>query len=566
MLNKLEIKNVALIDSVTIEFNDKLNVLSGETGSGKSVILESLNFVLGAKADKSLIRTGEDYCLVCAEFDVSNNSDVCSVYESLDFDYDQTLIITRKFTIEGKNTIKINGNTANVSMLRKFSECLVDVHGQSDHFSLLSKTNQLKLIDSFGAEEIQNIKDELKVLYNSYKQILATLEDLGGDENKRNIELDLLSYQINEILKADIQDGEKEKLLDLKQKLIYQEKISNSLNLVKSSMSEDGGVSDILSTCLKSVSSISHVSSEYDELCNRINALYAECDDIISTTNNLLENSEFEELDADYIENRLRVIKQIERKYGENYNEIQDYLSKITEQKQKLENYAEIFEKEQANKLIYQEKLYKKYLELSKIRIKICKDFENRVLGELQQLGMKNASFSIKTNEIPEIQDVKFNTANGLDDIEFLFSANKGEPVKNMSQIISGGEMSRFMLAIKAQSAKHNQVSTYIFDEIDAGISGLVAHTVAKKLYAISKDKQVIAISHLPQISIFADNNLLISKYESEEKTKTEVKKLSEDEKILEIMRLIGGNSDSLSAKEHAKELILEAQKIKKIL
>lgn len=566
MLNRLEIKNIALIDSATIEFGENLNVLSGETGSGKSVILESLNFVLGAKADKSLIRSGQDYCYALVEFDVSKNQDVKDMYSVLDFEYDDTLIISRKYSIEGKNTIKINGETANVTILRKFSQLLIDVHGQSDHYSLLSSSNQLKLIDSFGDDNFQKVKSNLKTLYDEYKTVNKNLESLGGDEHRRNIQIDLLNYQINEINKAEIYDGEKEKLLSIKQKLQYQEKISNSLNLVKSSFSEDGGVEDILSSCVKSTGAISHLSTEYENLNERLNDLYAECEDLSLLVKSLLSNNDFEEIDADYIENRLSVIKQIEKKYGSTFNEIQEFLQNAKDEKEKLENFAELFDKEQKHKLELEQQLYENYLALSSLRNNICNEFTIKVMVELKELGMKNAEFKIYSKPIPSIEEVKFNSANGVDELEFLFNANKGEPVKNLSFVISGGEMSRFMLAIKAQSAKHSQTSTFIFDEIDAGISGTVANTVAKKLYTISKNKQVIAISHLPQISVMADTNLLISKIEGEEKTTTSVKKLDENDKVIEIMRLIAGNTSSESAKKHAEELITDAKKLKNSL
>ena len=565
MLNRLEIKNIALIDNAVIEFSNGFNVLSGETGAGKSVILESLNFVLGAKADKTLIRSGEEYSYVCAEFDVSTNTAISTIFEDFDLDKDDTLIISRKFTIDGKNTIKINGMSANVTMLKKFTSGLVDVHGQSDHFNLLSETNQLKLIDSFGDEEFVSLKNDVQTLYSEYKDVLNKIEVGGGDESARAIRLDVINYQINEIVSADIKEGEEEELISLKQKLLYQEKISNALNSLIMALTDDGGACDAISGANRSLSQITKISDEYSELYDRISNVYAECDDISSTAKSLLESFDFEELDENYIEKRLEKIKQLKKKYGASYLEIQEFLAQIEKEQETLVNFNAEYEKLCEKRKEIEQKLYNLYVLLSDKRKNIAKDFAKKVVLELQELGMSKAKFEINFSELSSIENCKFDSGNGIDKIEFMFSANLGEPVKNLSAVISGGEMSRFMLAIKAQSAKYNETSTYIFDEIDAGISGIVAETVAQKLYKISKNKQVIAITHLPQISVFGDNNLLITKQENSTNTITTVKSLNNEEKINEIIRLVGG-AETNSAKSHAIALIERAEEIKKLL
>ena len=565
MLIRLEIKNIALIDNAVIEFNNGFNVLSGETGAGKSVILESLNFVLGAKADKTLIRSGKDYSYVCAEFDVSANNAINTIFDDFDLDKDDTLIISRKFTLDGKNTIKINGISANVSMLRKFTSGLVDVHGQSDHFNLLSETNQLKLIDSFGDEDFNTLKNNLTALYSEYKDTLRKIEVGGGDESARAIRLDVINYQINEIVSADIKEGEEEELISLKQKLSNQEKISSALNSLILALTDDGGACDAISGANRSLSQITKVSDEYSELYDRISNVYAECDDISRTAKSMLDSFDFEELDVDFIEKRLDKIKQLKKKYGASYLEIQEFLAKIETEKETLVNFNAIYDKLCKKKKDLELELYNLYVQLSKNRKEIANDFSNKVVCELKELGMNKAKFEIRFNDILDIENCKFDSANGIDRLEFMFSANLGEPIKNLSAVISGGEMSRFMLAIKAQSAKYNDTSTYIFDEIDAGISGKVAETVAQKLYKISKNKQVIAITHLPQISIFGDNNLLITKQENATNTVTTVKSLTREEKIEEIIRLVGG-AETNSAKSHATALIERAEQIKKTI
>ena len=566
MLTKLSIKNIALIDSAEIQFKEGLNVLSGETGAGKSVIIDSLNFVLGAKADKSLIRSGQSECVVKAQFNIEKSAEFIDVFNELDIEYDDTIIITRKFDIDGKGSVKINGESVSISMLKKLSSILLDVHGQSEHFYLLKQANQIKLIDRFGGEKLDEIKQKIAKNFADYKNILSSLNQLGGDQSQRLVRLDILNYQINEIENCDLKEDEEDKLIDIKNKLNFQEKIINALNYLKESIKDEMGVSDILTNSIKSINPICDISKEYSELLDRLNSVYSEIDDIGDTASDLLNNLDFCEYNIDQIESRLDLIKSIKKKYGQSYLEIQEFLSKAKIERDNLENFNERAEKLLKDKYNLQTILYNDYLILSNIRKDVSKVFAKNVLSELRELGMQNASFNIEFNDLIAFDDCKFDSANGIDNLEFKFSANLGEPLKSLSTVISGGEMSRFMLAIKAQTAKYNNINTFIFDEIDSGISGVVAKVVGEKFAKIAKDVQIIAISHLPQISVMADNNLLIKKSEIDNKTVTTVTSLSYDEKIIEIVRLIGGDMNSDSAKIHAQNMILTANEYKKQL
>ncbi len=564
MLNKLTIKNIALINSVEIDFTSGLNVLSGETGAGKSVIIESLNFVLGAKADKSLIRSGEEECFVKAEFSLDKNQNLKSLFEEADIEEEDTLIITRKFSLDGKSTVKVNGNTVTIAMLKKFTSCLVDVHGQSEHFHLLKIANQLNLIDKFGGEEIDKIKRQLIDIYADYKKVKTEYNSLGGDEAQRQIRLDVITYQINEIESCDLKEGEEENLATIKEKLKHQEKILSALSSIKSALNDDGGVCDILSNTTRVVSSVSSLSNEYAQLSERIDAVYSEIADIADTATDLLDEFDYAEYDIDQIEDRISLIKNIKKKYGSDYNEIQAFLSDIKEEQNRLENFNDFAKSLEDKKQGLEKELFTLYNQLGDERRKYAKKFSMNVLGELVELGMSKAKFDIIFDEKPDINDCAFDSANGFDKLEFFFSANLGEPLKPLSAVISGGEMSRFMLSIKAQTAKYNDISTFIFDEIDAGISGVIAKVVGEKFAKIAKDVQIIAITHLPQISAMADNNLLIEKTENQTSTITTVKTLSKEEKVNEIIRLIGGDKQSVNALTHAKELIECADNYKK--
>ncbi len=566
MLNKLTIKNIALIDFAEIEFSLGLNVLSGETGAGKSVIIESLNFVLGAKADKAMIRSGETECSVVAEFNVENNLSVYELLDELDFGREDVLIISRKFNVDGKSSIKINGNTSTVGMLKKFTEILVDVHGQSEHFSLLSTQNQLKLIDKFAGTALLAVKDSAKELYEQLKSVNKQLDEFGGDESSRLLRLDVLNYQINEIEQAELLEDEEQKLLELKQKLANFEKISNALTAVKQAISSEGGIDDILSNASRSAFGIINIAPEYQELYNRLESALTDISDISSTADSLISSLDIGDINPDYIENRLELYKKLKKKYGGDYIEIMSFLEQLRAEKEKLENFSELFAELSCKKNDISKKLYSCYEQMSEIRRDAGKEFSNNVTNELKTLGMNSATFSINFENLPDFNDVSFTTYNGIDKIEFRFSANSGEPEKPMSAIISGGEMSRFMLAIKVQTAKYNDISTFIFDEIDAGISGRTASVVAEKFAVISKDVQLISITHLSQISAMADNNLLIVKYEEDGRTHTRVDKLDENGKILEISRLIGGIEGSNSATIHAKNIINNATEFKNSL
>ena len=425
--------------------------------------------------------------------------------------------------------------------------------------------NQLNLLDKYCGEKVLSLKNEINKDYIEYSSVRKSLDEILASENHREIRIDVLKYQINEIQKADIKEDEEETLLNLKEKLKNQEKIVNSLSLVKQSFTAEGGIFDITSNAIRSLSTISSIDEKYSTLSERLNSCYAELEDLSDQCQNLLEDFSDNEYSLDEIQERLNLIKSLKKKYGNDYSEIQEFLSKAIVELEQLENSKEVATNLVEQKEILSSKLYKNYLILNKERKNGAKQLSDKIVEELTELGMGKAKFTVDFAPLPQIEDCKF-APNGIDEIQFLFSANFGEPLKPLKEIISGGEMSRFMLAIKAQSAKYNDVSTYIFDEIDAGISGNVAKIVSHKFAKIAKDVQIISVTHLPQISSMADNNLLISKTESDNKTVTSVKNLSYEQKVDEVTRLVGGTTDNENARNLAKELIKDADNYKKAL
>lgn len=563
MLSRLTIKNVALIEQADVTFGEGLNVLSGETGAGKSVILDSVNFVLGAKADRTMIRHGESECLVKAEFLVPEDSKAVRALQEMDIDTDGEIIISRKFSDTGKNAIKINGNTVTVSMLRSVTDSLVDVHGQSEHFFLLKESNQLKTLDTVVGTGLIPLKTELLTELKRRREIHEQIALLGGDEKERGRRLDVLKFQIEEIEAVALQDGEEEELLIKRNKIMNLEKIISSIQEAISAMSDEGGVLDGLRYATRALNGISRLDGEYEALSEKIEGIAIEADDALSTLTDMADSLYFDENEAEQTESRLDTIRALKRKYGGNKKEIDEYLEKIRGEYELLSDcegqYAILtHELEKTNKNIYS--LCRR---ISDLRKKEGEAFCKRVTEELKTLNIASAQFAIDFKEYSE-EDVDRANASGLDEITFLFSANAGEPMKPLGKIISGGEMSRFMLAIKTQLSEVNEISTYIFDEIDAGISGKTAKVVGEKLAKIAKTTQIIAVSHLAQIAVMSDDEFLIEKSEANGKTLTRVHRLSETEKTQEIVRLLGGGDLDEFAEKHAIELMKQAKEYKK--
>ncbi|MBE5752666.1 MAG: DNA repair protein RecN [Clostridiales bacterium] len=563
MLAKLSIKNVALIDLAEISFSEGLNVLSGETGAGKSVILDSVNFVLGAKAERTMIRYGETECMVKAEFIVEENSKAVQVLRELDIDSDGEIIISRKFTDAGKSSIKINGNTVTVSMLRSVTDHLVDVHGQSEHFYLLKESNQLRTLDEVIGEELKEYKHKLCEKLNSLKEINEQISLLGGNEQERNRRIELLKYQIDEITLADLKEGEEDELLLKRAKINNLEKIISALRETANLFSSDRGVLDGIRTARRSISSISTLDTEYSNLLDRIESLSMDADDIAQSLFDACDCLYFDENEMQEVENRLDLIHTLKRKYGANEREIFKYLETISNEYELLSDCEGKYEQLTSKKDKTEKNIYSICLEITKIRKLRGAEFCERVTNELKTLNINSAKFEIEFNDY-SLSDVSKANTNGLDDIRFLFSANAGEPLKPLGKIISGGEMSRFMLAIKTQFSALNEISSYIFDEIDAGISGKTAKVVGEKFAQIAKNTQIIAVSHLAQIAVMSDKEFLIEKYEATEKTHTKVLELNHQEKLKEIVRLLGGSEKDDFAVKHAEELIRQADEYKR--
>ena len=567
MLLQLVIRNIALIDEVNIELGDGLNILTGETGAGKSIIIDSINAVLGARVSREIIRTGSEKALVEAVFQIDGERfrDVLDEI-GMDPEEDGTMILSREITQSGRNTCRINGKMVAVSLLKAIGERLIDLHGQHDNQSLLKTEKHIELLDSFGGEPVQILKREYAAFLEQYRETKARLKTMSGDPGERERKIDLLQFQINEIKKAKLKAGEEEELNRQKLLLVNAEKIAGSLSLVYNLLysGEQGGrpTTDVMNEALAQLSTISRLEEGYEELYKRLQDILYQLDDLTEDVRKNNENVEYNPALLEEIEDRLDIIYKLKRKYG---SSIPNILQFCTETEKQLEEMVKTEESQlllKTKQTELEERLYEASCKLNAERVKAASLLEDKIGEQLDDLEMKKSRFKA---------DIQFDTPfegivgrkysqNGLDRVEFLISANAGEPLKPLSRIASGGEMSRIMLAIKTILAEVDKIPTMIFDEIDMGISGKAAQKVGEKLSYISLGHQAICVTHLAQIACRADNHYLIEKITEKETTKTIVSRLNDDNIVKEIARLIGGAVNSDTSLKFAEEMLNNAK------
>ncbi len=564
MLSYLKINNVALIDSLTIDFSEGFNVLTGETGAGKSIIVDSLNFVLGGKVNKNLIRAGQPFMRVEALFTLPFDQKVRELFNEYDIELEDEILIVRNYTEAGRNDIKVNGVTLTTTMLKPITSCLIDILGQHEHQSILKDKFQLEIIDALGGADISKYKTEVFDLYAKLTEINKSLQSLGSDSYSRERMLDLLTYQINEIEAFGLKEGEEEELTNERQKSLNSEKIVSGLSLAKGELnSSNTSACDGIKKAISALNNIVKYDDTLEPLVERLDSARIELMDISNTLQDLSESYNFDENYFEKIDKRLDELKSLKKKYGSSYEEIMAFLEKAKLDLDNILNSEQKLKELEEQKTIVIDELYKQSLSLSNVRKLTAKKFEFLVKNQLEDLGMKNANFEISFNPIQEKQEVHF-TNNGLDKIIYLFTANAGQPLKPLSEIISGGEMSRFMLGLKNILADIDDINTMVFDEIDTGISGNIGYVIACKMANISHKHQVIAISHLPQIAGMADKNFFIEKKVVDGNTMTSLIELDEAGVLGEIARLSGGQSGSLVSLDHAKELRTTCNNYKK--
>ncbi len=557
MLKSIYIKNIALISGLTIEFGQGLNVLSGETGAGKSIIVDSLNFILGDRADKTLIRHGEETAVVEAVFIAGGAAR--EMLTELAGEDDEIVIVNRTLHQDGRSDIKLNGRTVSLSMLKRLTSLIVDIHGQHEHQSLLRVSKHTEVLDFFAPRKIVDIKAALSGQLKEYSRIKKELSMFGADEDERARRADILDYQIKEIKGARLSEKEESELTARREIIKNQEKIIEGLSAAAGFFGGGGespGVKEMLDGVVHGLSFSARFYPEADELLARAESARAEVADIAEGVEEILSGLDYSEKDADKLEARLDQIKLLKRKYGGDIPAVFAFLEKAAAEYEKLTNSAGLIDALKKKKTELERDLYASCCALSDIRRETAVAFEQRIQNELADLGMANSVFKVQFSDKPDIADAgNAAGANGFDNLEFYLSPNIGEPLKPLAKIASGGEMSRFMLAVKNITADAEGIDTMIFDEIDTGISGKMGQVVACKLASISRSRQVICVSHLPQLAAMADNNFLIAKSVVNGKTITGVKPLHGAEMTEEISRLSGGKDISESAVKQAGDM-----------
>lgn len=568
MLLELNIENFVLIENVNINFAEGFNVLSGETGAGKSIVIDAIGLALGGKSSKNYVRTGKDRAIIQLVF-TFKREDIRNLLNEYGINCEDNIIILNREVFDtGKSISRINGRIVQLSFAKKVAKLLIDIYGQHEHQSLLDVDNHIHMLDLFGSEILLRNLESVSKKYSELKEIERKLNSLNQNDKERERRIDLMKFQIEEIDSCNLKVEEDKNLSKQFDLLKNSESIftivNNSHNKISTSLGNEETVLGTLSSILVEFERISDFDKEILNFNKELQDIFYRLQDIATDMRRYSENITFDSELLVEIEKRLDTINNLKRKYGNTIEEILEYRAKLCKELEELEDSANTI-----NFLNERFKICKEeYLELSnKLSIQrknIAKKFKSRMMKELKDLNFEKAEFEVSITPTLDRNNDWILTKYGIDKIEFLISANPGEPLKSLSKIASGGEISRIMLAMKVISAKIDNISTLIFDEIDTGISGETANIVGEKIALISRNHQTICITHLPQIAVMADNHLFIEKVVSENKTNTLIKRLDTIERINEISRLIGGNKITDLTLKHAKELLSIADSTKK--
>lgn len=553
MLANLSIKNVGIIEAVSIDFTEGLNILTGETGAGKTLIIGSIKMILGERISKDIIRKGADSASVDALFCLEDDSLINKI-EELGVELDNELVISREISLNGRNICKVNGRTVTTLELKKIGSLLIDVHGQHDNQSLLDVKKHIELLDSYAQEELELVMNEYQKLYKKRNEIKEKIASLSGEPEEREKKIEFLRFQIDEIDAAELKVGEEEELNEKRKVLGNSEKIvgglSKAYNLLEDS---NESAKSKIQSAIKSISMISDIDAKYAELYKGLEDVYYTLEEYSRDIEQYNSEMEIDPRELEVIDERLDLIFNLKRKYGANIQEILNYRDRTANEYEELVNSRELVESLIKQCKEIEQTMRVKASEISAIRQKNAKIIEERLEEGIQDLEMKKARFKIS---VESSENASFKV-NGTDNVEILFSSNLGEDLKPLAKVASGGEISRIMLVLKDVLADSDEVPTMIFDEIDVGISGKSAFAVAKKMKTIADKKQILSVTHLAPIAGAGNNNLFIEKVLENERTFTKVRTLNKEEVIMEVARIVSGDNITGSAIEHAKEIIM---------
>ena len=551
MLIQLNIKNFALIEEIKVEFDDGFNILSGETGAGKSILIDAIDYVLGGKFSKSLIRTGEEKTFVEAIFSIDNEF-VKKELDELDIEYEDIIIISREYTISGKSIIKVNGRSLIISQLKKIREKILDIHGQHQNQTLLDRGSHIIYLDNFIGDKIKEPLKKFNELRERLNEIKAKILKINGNEDREKL-IDYTKFQIDDIKKGNLRVGEEEELKEEFNYLSNAEKINNSLKISCELLNyrDDGNsVLESLSRVISELSSVEKNSQVIGEKKAVIEEAYYNIEEVSRELRDIAEDTVYDENKLEKINERIYEINGYKKKYGNTIEEVIEYFNKLKENYNELVNAAEILkELEEEEKHVLNE-MKTVGDTIHKIREKFSEILKESLLKELAYVGLEKSTMEIQVKLCENYNE------RGFDEVSFLISTNTGEPVKPLEKVLSGGELSRIMLAFKCVFADKDGISTLIFDEIDTGVSGAVAQRIGEKMYQVSLNHQVLCITHLPQIAILSDHHYFVSKSIRDNKTFTNIKILNKDEKIHQVATMLGGNEVTKATYENVKEML----------
>lgn len=554
MLQELSIKNFAIISSLQLEFQMGMTVLTGETGAGKSIIIDAMGLLTGGRGSSDYIRQGASKCTLEGLFTMPKNQELVNLLEEIGIETEEeAIVVQRDISTSGKNICRVNGRIINIANLRKVGEFLVDIHGQNEHQELMQSEKHLGMLDAFGGKELFKIKERYERIYSEYRMIERKVRNRQKNEKEFAQRMDMLQFQRDEIATADLVLGEEEQLTEERNKLGNFQKIADALAASYEAINGDGDSSlDKIGYAMNELLSIETLDPEYKVLSETIQNSYYLLQEASGDLSRHIDSLELDENRLNEVETRVELIRQMKRKYGESIESILDYYQEITHELADadfVEGRTGELEKLLVEK---QQQVVENGLELRDSRKKIAKKLEKNILRELKELYMERTEFDIHFTELSEEQF----TEEGLDKVEFYIATNPGEPLKPLVRVASGGELSRVMLALKTIFSKSQGITSIVFDEVDTGVSGRVAQAIADKIHQISANSQVLCITHLPQVAAVADYQYFIEKEIIGERTETKVRRLKKNERVAEIARMLSGSEITKLTTEHAKELL----------
>ncbi|MDT1995507.1 DNA repair protein RecN [Carnobacterium divergens] len=556
MLQELAIKNFAIIHDLSLSFENGMTVLTGETGAGKSIIIDAVGLLAGGRGSSEFIRHGESKCVLEGLFSLNKEATTFDLLKEYDIDFeDHTVLIQRDIHRNGKNVCRVNGRLVNIATLRLIGETMIDIHGQNEHQELMNPERHLGMLDQFGNETLSRLKADYHQTYLAYQTAKITYEKWQNSEQELAQRMDMLAYQTNDIELAELVVGEDDLLEEEKNLLVNYQRIVGALSVSYDALQgEEGSGIDLIGSAMTEMSGIEEIDGKYKQISESISNSYFQLQEAASDILKEMDQLAYDENRLNEIEKRLELIHQMKRKYGDSLAEIMNYYEKITIELSQIKNREDHIYTLTTELKELSEQLTKKGQVLSKKRQEVAKGLEISIHEQLKELYMEKVIFEVRFLS-KETNGKSFNE-NGIDQVEFYIATNPGEPLKPLAKVASGGELSRMMLAMKTIFSKNLGITSIIFDEVDTGVSGRVAQAIANKIYLVAVHSQVLCITHLPQVAAMADHHLFISKTVVGERTETHVDLLKKSAKVQEIARMLAGTEITKLTLEHAKELL----------